>query len=720
MTSPTPLYPPTPPGIPTDLARPSLRYRLLVVLLLLGLFLFLLLYLALMAGALYLLLWAIAPPADVVERVSDSTASMIVFVLIRIGVFAASIMFFAFLFKGLCKRQADDSEHYLEVTEEQQPHLFEFVRALCKEIGSPFPARIYLNHEVNAAVFFPTSILSLVVPPKKNLLIGLGLINDVNVVELKAVLAHELGHFSQRSLRLSGYAQVVYRMIYNMVSVRDRWDNWMIQGFDTPWVSAFAVPLYVGVEWTRKLLVQVFRGIDLVHQSLRRQMELNADLVAVGVAGSDAPVHLLLQSELCQASFLQAQHDLTVAADHDLLTRDLFYHQHRAADRLRAGANGANLGRPAAPPPGTALPVQVIQPSDAVPAPMWADHPSHYDREQNAKRRYFPSPQDDRPAWLVFQDTDAVREEVTRLFYNICLDVEAEGPLEAPERVQAFLDEEQQALTFDARYRGAYDNRYLELGDLDEAVRDAETAGRPALAELVISARGLYSDKLASLLTEHRQRRDELARLSGLPPGERTGESKLREELEADRRSLAQFDRSVFLLHYHLAGHLGKQEELRQRYEFHLRLEGLDQITWDQRARVDYVLNVLSARQELFVEEAVPLKELLIEAHEGIANLYHLAGVLKLPPLKHVPAGEPLRCLLPAEPAAPDLTSVDTALNGRLLAVFQQQIALVCDKLGRTRVKSLGSILAFQEELVCAGEQGWEAFGATEQGVEVG
>jgi Zn-dependent protease with chaperone function len=36
----------------------------------------------------------------------------------------------------------------------------------------------------------------------------------------------------------------------------------------------------------------VFHGINLIHLSLSRQMEFNADDVAVSVAGSDALVHL--------------------------------------------------------------------------------------------------------------------------------------------------------------------------------------------------------------------------------------------------------------------------------------------------------------------------------------------------------------------------------------------------------------------------------------------
>jgi Zn-dependent protease with chaperone function len=34
-------------------------------------------------------------------------------------------------------------------------------------------------------------------PIKKNLQIGLGLVNSLNVSEFKAVMAHEFGHFTQ-------------------------------------------------------------------------------------------------------------------------------------------------------------------------------------------------------------------------------------------------------------------------------------------------------------------------------------------------------------------------------------------------------------------------------------------------------------------------------------------------------------------------------------------
>src|SRR5262249_30311598 len=216
-----------PSGIPADLAKPGLRYRLQIGLVLLALVPFLLLYLALLAGALGLMLWAVWPQGE-------REVSPIVLAVARIIVLALALMLFAFLLKGFFKRGQEETSRFLEITEAEQPELFQSMRSVCKEIGCRMPARVYLNHEVNAAVLYPTSILNLIVPPRKDLLIGLGLVNGLNLVEFKALLAHEFGHFSQRTLRLDGYVWEAYQVIDNMVNARDRWDNWMIRRLDMP------------------------------------------------------------------------------------------------------------------------------------------------------------------------------------------------------------------------------------------------------------------------------------------------------------------------------------------------------------------------------------------------------------------------------------------------------------------------------------------------------
>src|SRR5207248_6925862 len=111
--------------------------------------------------------------------------------------------------------------------------------------------------------------------------------------------------------------------------------------------------------------------------------------------------------------------------------------------------------------PGQA--VQAFQPDDTSAPKMWASHPSNYDREVNAQRRYVRSPIDDRSPWVLFENGPVIREKVTRLAYGPSLPPDAK--LETPEMVQEFIDEEHSETTYDPRYHGLHDHRYITPGN---------------------------------------------------------------------------------------------------------------------------------------------------------------------------------------------------------------------------------------------------------------
>src|SRR5207244_2163286 len=104
----------------------------------------------------------------------------------------------------------------------------------CGHTRAPLPHRVYLTPDVNAAVFYHESLLSLFLPTPKNLIIGLGLVNQLNLSEFKAVLAHEFGHFSQNSMKLGTYVYVSNRVIGELVFGRDWLDDLVngIRGLD--------------------------------------------------------------------------------------------------------------------------------------------------------------------------------------------------------------------------------------------------------------------------------------------------------------------------------------------------------------------------------------------------------------------------------------------------------------------------------------------------------
>ena len=123
----------------------------------------------------------------------------------------------------------------------------------------------------------------------------MGLVNVLNLSEFKAVLAHEFGHFAQSTMMVGRWVYIAQQIISHMVSVRDWLDG--IVNF----ISRIDLRIaWVGwilkiVLWSLRSLMEVlFRIVIIAERALSREMEFNADLVAVSVTGSDELVNCLL------------------------------------------------------------------------------------------------------------------------------------------------------------------------------------------------------------------------------------------------------------------------------------------------------------------------------------------------------------------------------------------------------------------------------------------
>lgn len=608
------LYPPSIDSAPPGLTRPTLRHRLSTVLVLLSLFAFLALYLALVAASGYVVYVAFTYPMGVVNRWS---------LLLKAGAIACSVMLFLFLLKGLFKRHQADEADNEEIREQDHPELFAFVRRLCREAKAPFPHRIYVSPEVNAAVFYNMSLLNLVLPVRKNLLIGLGLVNVLPMNEFKAVLAHEFGHFTQ-SAAAGTYVSIANRIIWDMVHGRDYWDDLLEQWRETDFRLAIFGWLLSAVVWVlRMLLSGVFLVINLAQYALMRQREFQADLVAVSVCGSDAIVNSLARLQFANEALSQAVHDLRLATHHGLYSRDLFFHQARAAAHLRAERKDPRLGLPPPAAPDGASRSRVFQPSAKERSSLWDTHPSDYEREENAKRVYLPGPQDDRSPWLLFRNPEQLRESLTVGVYQSHLTLPNGATLAEPEKVQAFIDTEHTTTTFNPRYYGLYDQRYLEPGDVDALARALHSAPFPP-ERIRQTYERLYGGSLESWMDAHRQRQEDCEFLTGIAEGgagrqkhfeyrghryPRSGAAplaKARElELEEDAKWLAALDSDVFQAHYQMAVSTGTgaEQELWGRYRFQVPVEEILRELSTQQARIHGLLAAVHAARGRLSEE---------------------------------------------------------------------------------------------------------------------
>jgi len=142
-----------------------------------------------------------------------------------LGLIASGLTILFFLLKFVFAQTKTDTSHLTAITAQDEPRLFALIDEIVNEVDTSFPKKVFLSHDVNASVFYDSTFWSMFLPIRKNLQIGMGLINVVTQQELKAILAHEFGHFSQRSMKLMSYVYHVNQIIYNMLYKNEALDN---------------------------------------------------------------------------------------------------------------------------------------------------------------------------------------------------------------------------------------------------------------------------------------------------------------------------------------------------------------------------------------------------------------------------------------------------------------------------------------------------------------
>lgn len=498
------LYPAGPAQVPQDLTAPKPAYKRHAWIAMAALTLFVLLYVAL-AG--WFAFKAYSLFAGAISGGKNA------FLGVLFGLPAAFIAIF--LCKALIFLRPGGKMEDQEVTAAQQPRLFEFLNRLADEAGAPRPHRVFLSPLVNAAVFYDLTILNFLFPSKKNLEIGLGLVNALSLSELKAVLAHEFGHFAQRSMAVGRWVYMAQQIAEHIVWRRDQLDRFL-QGLSrsdirVAWVG-WILRLIV---WSiRSLLETLFQGVMLAQRALSREMEFQADLVAVSLTGSDALIHALHQAQTADDAW-----DRTLAFANGELGQgrkvvDLFAVQSRVLERMREMLGDPDYARVPTVPDTRPEAHRVFRAELAQPPRMWLTHPHNHEREENAKRVYLRAPDDTRSAWALFTDAAALRSQVSLRM------VEGNDTATAPiEDSLKRLDACYAIESLQTRYAGVYLGRSVVRAEMHtHALYAGDCSGSAqSLAQL-------YAPAVADQLAKWRSLEKEIALLELVERGEFTAQ----------------------------------------------------------------------------------------------------------------------------------------------------------------------------------------------------
>lgn len=440
----TSLYPVSPENVPKNLTKASASYKRHAWFALLGLLCFICFYIAL------LVCFGIIT-FNGFTAISQGKSDLTQYIIT-----GSALLLTVFMAKSLFAIQKAGEPRGVEVTSKDEPKLFEFLHTLADEIGAPRPHRVFITAEVNAAVFYDLSLLNLFFPSKKNLIIGLGLVNVLTLGELKAVLAHEFGHFAQGSMMVGRWVYIAQQIISHMVATRDWLDSILrfISRIDLR--IAWLGWILTLVLWSiRSLMDSLFKLIIIAERALSREMEFNADLVAVSVTGSDALINALHKLQAADHAWQTA---LSVADNeagrNNKILDDLFVAQTATIKEMRRVLDDANYGATPELSETEAQNHRVFNEQSARPPQMWATHPANRDREDNAKATYVAANIDIRQAWELFKNAAELRNKISKSFYSSDEIVKMEKALSS-EAVAKRFDKP----SYSPEYRGTYLNR---------------------------------------------------------------------------------------------------------------------------------------------------------------------------------------------------------------------------------------------------------------------
>ncbi|MEA3401314.1 MAG: M48 family metallopeptidase [Armatimonadota bacterium] len=326
----------------------------------------------------------------------------VAFIALREGsvrlAFAAGFVDFV-LIAGLFAREPPPLG--IEKRREEAPQLFALVDEVAQRTDTAPPDEVYVSPDANLSVRQTAGILGLPIGARRQLQVGVAALQALTVDELRAVLAHEMGHFRKGDTAVGRFIARVPISVQAMLDGMRRGSTW--------W---FVNPVY----WYLFIFVHIYGAVI---SAMSRRQEFVADRVAAEAYGadvfSDGLTKLVVDGTVFDGGVLQAAHELM--AEQKALVNA--YETHREfsvqlddGEREEILASVMEEGRG----------ILSSHPTLAERLRALEDLPAAPERQR-----------DERPAREVFEDPDAIEQEQTEFLSAVLYYATHGEPPEAEE-----------------------------------------------------------------------------------------------------------------------------------------------------------------------------------------------------------------------------------------------------------------------------------------------
>ena len=329
------------------------------------------------------------------------------YILLIIGLSFFALMLGSYLIKPLFSFKKDKKANRIEVNESECPDLYAMIREVAAATHCAMPKRIYLSPDVNACVFYDTSFWSIFFPVKKNLEIGLGLFDETSVEEVKAVIAHEFGHFSQKSMKIGSTVYITNTVLHNLIYTEDSWDR-IVDKWCMDDVGMFRFSAKITRSLTnviKRTTVFVYKFVQKGYLKLSRYMEYDADNISFQCVGSDTAI-----SAMCKIDTLSYKDEMYRNLLADLIRENKILTDYFKGKEIVYGMLNYRDMPVFRHDEQLTKPISLFDVKSRIKVDdVWASHPSLEERMDNAKMQNVSVDKsvESKPAWSLIPRTVA-------------------------------------------------------------------------------------------------------------------------------------------------------------------------------------------------------------------------------------------------------------------------------------------------------------------------
>lgn len=221
-------------------------------------------------------------------------------------------------------------ENFRVISKEEFPTLFAIISEVTETLGFSPVQTVYVSPDATAAVIIKSRLRNILFEPEKDVVIGLGFLTQMDDDEIRAMLYHEFGHYAQSEMKSSISVYAVGQFSRSFVSIKDTVrtdDTWKLQTkLQVLFFTYFAI-------WS-------CNKINRLYSKLSRQMEYDADDVAVRYVGSSTLQRALLHAACIRYNYeaiqwgLQKLHEQNIGVDDEYLALSFVGNYSRPERRL--------------------------------------------------------------------------------------------------------------------------------------------------------------------------------------------------------------------------------------------------------------------------------------------------------------------------------------------------------------------------------------------------